>query len=230
MSLTVDQILALAPDVSARKAGQDLAKRATWSGLGRAGATIFGEVEGIVASPYRTLWRAYGDGKITEAEAKSLSELIDARYLSLGGQKTGQSSNPTATATDSLTLSPKDRAGSPKRAVGSRPRTGHTPRWSAVAAGPPRGGFHRGSQPGSRWPSRRSSPAWRLKPQGEKTADCRSRIWEPSPACAARRSRHRMTCCGQARDDRRSCAALDNERQCYASSGEATSGMRAPSS
>jgi hypothetical protein len=55
MSLTVDQILALAPDVSARKAGQDLAKRATWSGLGRAGATIFGEVEGIVASPYRTI-------------------------------------------------------------------------------------------------------------------------------------------------------------------------------
>ncbi|QGY02443.1 SWIM zinc finger family protein [Methylobacterium mesophilicum SR1.6/6] len=55
MSLTVDQILALAPDASSRNAGQGLAKPATWSGLGRAGAAIFGEVKGSGASPYRTV-------------------------------------------------------------------------------------------------------------------------------------------------------------------------------
>ena len=55
MSLTVDQILALAPDASSRKAGQDQAKPAKWSGLGRAGAAIFGEVKGSGASPYRTV-------------------------------------------------------------------------------------------------------------------------------------------------------------------------------
>ena len=55
MSLTVDQILALAPDASSRKAGQDQAKPAAWGGLGRAGAAIFGEVKGSGASPYRTV-------------------------------------------------------------------------------------------------------------------------------------------------------------------------------
>ena len=37
------------------------------------------------------------------------------------------------------------------------------PRWSAVAAGRPRGGCRRGSRPGSPWPSRRCSPLWRPK-------------------------------------------------------------------
>ena len=69
------------------------------------------------------LWRAYADGKVTEAEAESLSELIDARRSSEGGQKSRQSPNPTATADAGLTLSPSNRAGSPRRAVGSRPRT-----------------------------------------------------------------------------------------------------------
>ncbi|TXN39406.1 helix-turn-helix domain-containing protein [Methylobacterium sp. WL7] len=70
------------------------------------------------------LWRAYSDGKITEAEAESLSGLIDARHSSVGGQKSGQSPNPTATADVGLTLSPSNRAGSSRRpGVGSRPRT-----------------------------------------------------------------------------------------------------------
>ncbi|MGU3538993.1 SWIM zinc finger family protein [Methylobacterium sp. A54F] len=55
MSLTVDQILALAPDASSRKAGQDQAKPPKWSGLGRAGEVIFGEVKGSGAAPYRTV-------------------------------------------------------------------------------------------------------------------------------------------------------------------------------
>ncbi|MCJ2092992.1 helix-turn-helix domain-containing protein [Methylobacterium sp. J-072] len=87
------------------------------------------------------LWRAYGDGKVTEAEAESLSELIDARRSSEGGQKSGQSSNPTATADAGLTLSPSNCAGSPRRAVGSRPRTDASMerrrRWAASGRLPP---------------------------------------------------------------------------------------------
>ncbi|MDP4022872.1 SWIM zinc finger family protein [Methylobacterium sp. NEAU 140] len=55
MSLTAEQILALAPDASSRKAGQEQAKRPKWSGLGRAGDLVFGEIKGSGASPYRTV-------------------------------------------------------------------------------------------------------------------------------------------------------------------------------
>ena len=87
------------------------------------------------------LWRAYGDGKVTEAEAESLSGLIDARRSSAGGQKSGQSSNPTATADAGLALSPPNRSGSPGGAVGSRPRTDASMerrrRWAASGRLPP---------------------------------------------------------------------------------------------
>ena len=55
MSLTSAQILDLAPDASSRKAGQDQAKAAKWSGLGRAGAVVWGEIKGSGANPYRTV-------------------------------------------------------------------------------------------------------------------------------------------------------------------------------
>ena len=55
MSLTTAQILDLAPDASSRTAGQDQAKPGRWSGLGRAGAVIWGEIKGSGASPYRTV-------------------------------------------------------------------------------------------------------------------------------------------------------------------------------
>jgi hypothetical protein len=87
------------------------------------------------------LWKAYGDGKVTEAEAESLSSLIDARRASGTTQKFGQSSNPTATAATELTLSPQNRAGSYRRSVGSRPRTDASMerrrRWAASGRLPP---------------------------------------------------------------------------------------------
>ncbi|MCJ2092068.1 helix-turn-helix domain-containing protein [Methylobacterium sp. J-072] len=87
------------------------------------------------------LWRAYSDGKITETEAESLSEFIDARRSFGSGQKSGQSPNPTATADAGLTLSPPNRSGSPRRAVGSRPRTDASMerrrRWAASGRLPP---------------------------------------------------------------------------------------------
>lgn len=55
MSLTTAQILDLAPDAASRKAGQDQAKPAKWSGLGRAGSVIWGEIKGSGATPYRTV-------------------------------------------------------------------------------------------------------------------------------------------------------------------------------
>lgn len=55
MTLTAAQILDLAPDASSRKAGQDQAKPTRWSGLGRAGMVIWGEIKGSGASPYRTV-------------------------------------------------------------------------------------------------------------------------------------------------------------------------------
>ena len=87
------------------------------------------------------LWRAYGDGKVTEAEAESLSGIIDARRSSEAGQKSGQGPNPTATADAGLTLSPPNRAERPRRAVGSRPRTDTSMerrrRWAASGRLPP---------------------------------------------------------------------------------------------
>ncbi|WP_264050975.1 SWIM zinc finger family protein [Methylobacterium flocculans] len=55
MTLTSAQILDLAPDAASRKAGQDQAKPAKWSGTGRAGTMIWGEIKGSGASPYRTV-------------------------------------------------------------------------------------------------------------------------------------------------------------------------------
>lgn len=65
------------------------------------------------------LWKAFGEGNITEAEAEALSELIDARRSTDTGQKSGQRPNLTATAASSLTLPVQDRVGSLRRTVGS---------------------------------------------------------------------------------------------------------------
>ncbi|WP_338665287.1 SWIM zinc finger family protein [Pararoseomonas sp. SCSIO 73927] len=55
MTLTVEQILELAPDAPSRKAGQGQAKAASWSGPGRDGTLIWGEIKGSGAAPYRTV-------------------------------------------------------------------------------------------------------------------------------------------------------------------------------
>ncbi|MCJ2092986.1 helix-turn-helix domain-containing protein [Methylobacterium sp. J-072] len=73
------------------------------------------------------LWRAYGDGKVTEAEAEALSGLIEARTLSTGRPRPEQTSNPTETVTPQTGDPAKNvsgLAGAPRRpGAGSRPRT-----------------------------------------------------------------------------------------------------------
>ncbi|MCJ2065464.1 helix-turn-helix domain-containing protein [Methylobacterium sp. J-088] len=96
------------------------------------------------------LWRAYGDGKITEAEAESLSGLIEARqtksdmvsYLRSpdpGGSNARPEGISASSENQRMT---QDRAGSPRRAgVGSRPRTDASMerrrRWAASGRLPP---------------------------------------------------------------------------------------------
>ncbi|MES2260755.1 MAG: SWIM zinc finger family protein [Pseudomonadota bacterium] len=54
MTLTADQILALAPDASSAKAGSQLALPAKWGKLGRSEAALWGECQGSGKDPYRT--------------------------------------------------------------------------------------------------------------------------------------------------------------------------------
>jgi hypothetical protein len=52
--LNTDQILALAPDAGAAKAGQSLASRRKWLALGRNERSAWGECQGSAREPYRT--------------------------------------------------------------------------------------------------------------------------------------------------------------------------------
>ena len=91
------------------------------------------------------LWRAYGEGKVTEAEAEALSVLIEKRTPPNDGLR-GQ--RPNGTETDASRSDASDAAspvqthvGSPRRAVGSRPRTDASMerrrRWAASGRLPP---------------------------------------------------------------------------------------------
>ena len=72
------------------------------------------------------MWKAYGAGQVSEAEAEALSGLIEARQLSEIERSAGRSEN---------------RAGVPQARVGSRPRTdasmGRRRRWAASGRLPP---------------------------------------------------------------------------------------------
>lgn len=95
------------------------------------------------------LWRAYGDGQVTEAEAEVLSGLIEARRATapirsghnLSGTQVLRSPNPEAATNAEKSGIAPDRAGSPRRAVGSRPRTDTSMerrrRWAASGRLPP---------------------------------------------------------------------------------------------
>ena len=79
------------------------------------------------------LWRAYGDGQVTEAEAEALSGLIEAR--------TDVSANSVRLASREPAAH-QDRQNSPRRpGVGSRPRTDASMerrrRWAAAGRLPP---------------------------------------------------------------------------------------------
>ena len=88
------------------------------------------------------LWKAYGAGQITEAEAEALSVLIEGRQLSGNGQRSGQSPNGSATVTPQTGDTAQNALGRPRRAVGSRPRTDASMerrrRWAASGRLPPR--------------------------------------------------------------------------------------------
>ena len=88
------------------------------------------------------LWRAYGEGQVTEAEAEALSVLIEGRHLSGNGPRSGQSPNRPATVTPRIGDAAQNALGSPRRAsVGSRPRTDASMdrrrRWAASGRLPP---------------------------------------------------------------------------------------------
>jgi hypothetical protein len=87
------------------------------------------------------LWRAYGEGKVTEAEAETLSVLIEERTLSESRPKPGQSSNPTGTGPGEGAAEPRTLVQAARRAIGSRPRTDASMerrrRWAASGRLPP---------------------------------------------------------------------------------------------
>ncbi len=85
------------------------------------------------------LWRAFGEGTVTETEAEALSGLIEARTDVPAGR--GYSLSPPTTSNPGDSLPPQDPTGSRRRAVGSRPRTdaslGRRRRWAASGRLPP---------------------------------------------------------------------------------------------
>ena len=95
------------------------------------------------------LWRAYGEGKVTEAEAEALSGLIEARQTKSDRVSSLRSPDPGASNArpESMSASSEnqrmaqDYVGSPRRAVGSRPRTDASMerrrRWAASGRLPP---------------------------------------------------------------------------------------------
>lgn len=54
MNLSEEQVLALAPDEAAKKAGKELANLAKWSGMGRTDAALWGLCQGSGSKPYHT--------------------------------------------------------------------------------------------------------------------------------------------------------------------------------
>jgi hypothetical protein len=87
------------------------------------------------------LWRAYAEEKITETEAEALSVLIESRRSSETEPVSGQSPNSTGTSDGKAELAHHNRVGSPRRAVGSRPRSDASMerrrRWAASGRLPP---------------------------------------------------------------------------------------------
>ncbi|TXM66305.1 helix-turn-helix domain-containing protein [Methylobacterium sp. WL12] len=86
------------------------------------------------------LWKAFGEGHLSEAEAETLSGLIEARQSSPhrgANLPTGQGMAISPIPSEP----PSDRAGSPRSRVGSRPRTDASMerrrRWAASGKLPP---------------------------------------------------------------------------------------------
>ena len=85
------------------------------------------------------LWKAFGEGRVTEAEAEALSGVIGARIDAPATRQLPQAGPAGSNLGDSpATL---DHAGRPRRTVGSRPRTDASierrRRWAASGRLPP---------------------------------------------------------------------------------------------
>ncbi|OAH29767.1 hypothetical protein AX289_29600 [Methylorubrum populi] len=87
------------------------------------------------------LWRAFGDGHISEAEAECLSALIEARTLTGKAARFGQPPSPAEPQPVEACDAPQAPPGSARRSVGSRPRTDASMerrrRWAASGRLPP---------------------------------------------------------------------------------------------
>ena len=90
------------------------------------------------------LWRAYGDGKVSEVEAEALSVLIEARTtvtVSSSQPFVEHASNPTGTSLAVISGIPSGRENSRRTSKGSRPRTDASTerrrRWAASGRLPP---------------------------------------------------------------------------------------------
>ena len=87
------------------------------------------------------LWRAYGEGRVTEAEAEALSVLIESRQLSGSGPGPAQTPNPTGTDDGEGTAEPQKLTQAARSTIGSRPRTDASMerrrRWAASGRLPP---------------------------------------------------------------------------------------------
>lgn len=85
------------------------------------------------------LWRAYGEGRLTDAEAEALSGLIEARTDAPAAQR-GAPVEPVVPNPGDRPPT-QDRAGASRRAVGARPRTDTSlerrRRWAASGRLPP---------------------------------------------------------------------------------------------
>ncbi|KTT64373.1 hypothetical protein, partial [Sphingomonas endophytica] len=101
------------------------------------------EAASRIALPQVTaqLWRAFGDGHITEAEAERLSALIEARTLTGKAVRFAQPPSPAEPRSTEAGDTPQVLPGSSRRSVGSRPRTDASMerrrRWAASGRLPP---------------------------------------------------------------------------------------------
>ena len=101
------------------------------------------EAASRIALPQVTaqLWRAFGDGHITEAEAERLSALIEARTLIGKAARFAQPPSPAEPQSAETAQASQTLPGSTRRSVGSRPRTDASMerrrRWAASGRLPP---------------------------------------------------------------------------------------------
>ena len=101
------------------------------------------EAASRIALPQVTaqLWRAFGDGHITEAEAERLSAQIEARTLMRKAARVGQPTSSAEPQPAEAADTPQALTGGTRRSVGSRPRTDASMerrrRWAASGRLPP---------------------------------------------------------------------------------------------